>query len=269
MNITNKIIVVTGAGSGIGKEVALALLVKGAKIAAVDLRENSLQELKEAAGNKANCLSLHVLNISDKQVVEALPEKVINQQGRVDGVINCAGIIQPFVRINNLDYDAIDRVMNVNFYGTLYMVKAFLPYLLEQPEAHIVNVSSMGGFLPVPGQSVYGASKAAVKLLTEGLYAELADTNVKVSVVFPGATQTNITQNSGVEGPKNLNLSSDKQNIKMLSAKEAANQIIKGIESNRFQIFLGKDSKMMNMIYRISPKYATNLIAKKMRSLLA
>ena len=103
------------------------------------------------------------------------------------------------MRLNDLDYAAIDRVFDVNWRGTLYMTKTFLPLLLARPEAHIVNVSSMGGFLPVPGQTIYGASKAAVKLLTEGLHSELAGTNVRVTVVFPGAVATNITANSGVD----------------------------------------------------------------------
>jgi short-subunit dehydrogenase len=126
---------------------------------------------------------------------------VIAAHGVVDGLINVAGIIRPFVKLNELDYDVIQRVINVNLYGTIHMVKAFLPHLLERPVAHIANVSSMGGFLPVPGQTIYGASKAAVKLMTEGLYAELLDTNVGVSVVFPGAVATEITSNSGVEMP--------------------------------------------------------------------
>lgn len=268
MFLKNKTIVVTGAGSGIGKELVLALLEKGAKVAAVDIRETTLQELKESVVSKADGLSIHALDISNKEAVEALPKNVIAKQGNIDGIINCAGIIQPFVRINELEYSAIDRVMGVNFYGTLYMIKTFLPYLLKRPEAHIVNVSSMGGFLPVPGQSVYGASKAAVKLLTEGLYAELKDTNVKVSVVFPGATKTNITENSGVKGPGQPQDSSQKQNITMLPASEAAKLIIQGVERNKLQIFLGKDSKFMNVLYRFNPVFATNFIAKKMKSLL-
>ncbi|MEK3683510.1 SDR family NAD(P)-dependent oxidoreductase [Paenibacillus sp. FSL R10-2736] len=121
----------------------------------------------------------------------ALPEQVIDQHGKVDGIINNAGIIHPFLKVNELEYDKIKLVMDINFYGTLYMVKSFLPYLLKRPVAHIANVSSMGGFLPVPGQTIYGASKAAVKLLTEGLRAELKDTNVKVTLVFPGGVSTN------------------------------------------------------------------------------
>ncbi|WP_305954202.1 SDR family oxidoreductase [Paenibacillus sp. FSL H8-0259] len=123
--------------------------------------------------------------------IGALPEQVIDQHGKVDGIINNAGIIHPFLKVNELEYDKIKLVMDINFYGTLYMVKSFLPYLLKRPVVHIANVSSMGGFLPVPGQTIYGASKAAVKLLTEGLRAELKDTNVKVTLVFPGGVSTN------------------------------------------------------------------------------
>ena len=186
MNINNKRFVVTGAGSGIGKELVLELIENGGKVAAVDVNESALEELKKTVDKEDMILSTYVLDISDKSAVDKLPKGIASQQGDVDAVINNAGIIQPFVKVNDLEERDIGRVMNINFFGTLNMVKAFLPQLLKRPEAHIINVSSMGGFLPVPGQSVYGASKAAVKLLTEGLYAELKNTNVKVSVVFPG-----------------------------------------------------------------------------------
>lgn len=269
MNISNKVILVTGAGGGIGKALILGLLEKGAKIAAVDLRKESLQELVKSAGKNGKKISTHVIDITDRNAVEKLPKMVIKEKGKIDGIINVAGIIQPFVKINDLDYDAINRVMNINFFGTLYVIKAFLPYLLKRPSAHIVNVSSMGGFLPVPGQSIYGASKAAVKLMTEALYAELKDTNIKVSVVFPGATATNITGNSGIKMPDASKDGAKKQKeFPMLSPADAAKIIISGIEKDKLQIFTGKDSKMMNLLYRINPVFATNLIAKQMKSLL-
>jgi len=268
MKIRDKIFLVTGAGSGIGKELTLAFLEKGAKVAAVDMHEAALEELKKQVGGKVDHLSIYNLDITDKTAVENLPKSVIDQQGNIDGIINVAGIIQPFVRVKDLDYEAINRVMNVNFYGTLYMVKAFLPHLLKRPEAYIVNVSSMGGFLPVPGQSVYGASKAAVKLLTEGLYAELKETNVRVSVVFPGATATNITENSGVKAPEMPKTEGKQKEYPTLPASEAAKIILEGMEKNKTQIFTGKDSKLMNALYRLNPVFATNLIAKQMRSLL-
>lgn len=267
MKVHDKVVVVTGAGGGIGGEIVAELLKRGAKVVAVDLRDESLHNLKDRLGANEE-LAIYALNIADREAVAALPEFVIRTYGQVDGLINCAGIVQPFVKVNDLDYEAIERVMNVNFYGTLYMTKAFLPQLLQRDEAHVLNVSSMGGFLPVPGQSVYGASKAAVKLLTEGLYAELLHTNVHVSLAFPGATKTDITKNSGVEAPTSADTSEKAKSFPMLSAAKAAEIIVDGMEANKPQIFTGKDSKLMNRLYRLSPVRATKLITKQMQSLL-
>lgn len=265
MKVSGKVFVVTGAGGGIGGQIVLELLRLGAQVAAVDLHAETLEMLASRYDGPSTMLSIHAMDITDKSAVDKLPEHVKKHHRYVDGLINCAGIIQPFVRVNDLDYQAIDRVMSVNFYGSLYMTKAFLPDLLKRPEAHVVNVSSMGGFLPVPGQSVYGASKAAVKLLTEGLYAELLSTSVRVSLVFPGATATNITQNSGVD----IKPTPGTKSYPMLSAAAAAKVIVKGIEHDKPQIFTGRDSKLMNILYRLSPVFATKLIARQMKSLLS
>lgn len=266
MQIQSKVFVVTGGGNGIGRELVLLLLKKGAAVAAIDISEKALQETVELAGGLKDRLSTHVVNITDRAAVEALPEAVIAAHGAVDGLVNCAGIIQKFVRFNDLPYDEIERVMNVNFYGMLYMTKSFLPYLLKRPEGSIVNVSSMGGFLPVPGQTLYGASKAATKLFTEGLYSELMDTNVHVTVVFPGAIGTNIAANSGVTVPGGT--TAETSNIKMTPAPVAAETIVKGIESNSFRVLIGQDAKMMDFFYRLMPKRATKIIYDQMRSLL-
>ena len=266
MKPTDKVIVVTGAGSGMGRALVLALLKRGARVAAVDLNESTLQETVALTGQQGK-VSAHVVNVSDRQAVEALPAEVIAAHSAVDGIINNAGIIQPFVRLNDLQYDAIERVLNVNLYGVIYMTKAFLPHLLKRPEAHIVNVSSMGGFFPVPGQSLYGASKAGVKLLTEGLYSELIDTNVRVTTVFPGAIATNISQNSGVtiQAPASAESS---QSFPTTSAEDAAQIIIDGMERDAFQVYVGRDAKIMNLLYRLSPKRATRFMYGKMKGLL-
>ena len=128
----------------------------------------------------------------------ACPRQVASAHGNVDGLIHLAAIIQPFEKVKDLDDAVIERVINVNWWGTLYLDRAFLPVLLERPEGHIVNTSSMGGFIPVPGQTIYGASKAAVKLLTEALYAECRGTPVRMTVVMPGGMATNMPANSGV-----------------------------------------------------------------------
>ena len=268
MKAQGKVIVVTGAGSGMGRQVVLELLRRGARVAAVDLNEKTLAETSATAGAPAASLATFTVNVTDKAAVEALPQKVVDHFGAVDGVINCAGIIQPFVRLNQLDYDAIERVFNVNWRGTLYMTKSFLPLLLERPEGHIVNVSSTGGFLPVPGQTVYGASKAAVKL-TEGLHSELAPTHVRVTVVFPGAVATNIAQNSGIDISALAAAASSKRAAKTYPADKAARDIVDGMEKDAFRVLVGSDARLMDRLYRLSPRRATAFIAGQMKDLLA
>lgn len=251
-----------------GRELTLLLLKKNARVAAIDIRQEALDETIQLAGDNKGRLSTHVLNITDKTAVEKLPEQLIALHGSIDGLINNAGIIQPFVKINELQYEAIDRVMQVNFYGMLYMTKTLLPHLLKRPEAHIVNISSMGGFLPVPGQTIYGASKAAVKLFTEGLNSELTDTNVRVTIVFPGAISTHIAENSGVGMKVETKEKPESSSIKMLPATKAAELIVMGMEKNAYRVLVGSDSKFMDFLYRLNPKFAAGFIYKQMKSLL-
>ncbi|TFB46722.1 SDR family NAD(P)-dependent oxidoreductase [Cryobacterium tagatosivorans] len=268
MIISNKVFVVTGGGNGIGRDVVLALVRKGARVAAVDLSEAGLAETMSLAGAFGDHVSSHVVNIADRAAVEALPDAVMEAHGAVDGLVNVAGIIHRFARVNDLTFDEIDKVMNVNFYGVLNMTKTFLPHLLKRPEGHIATVSSMGAFVPVPGQTAYGASKAAVKLLMEGLNSELLDTNVRVTVAFPGAVGTNIAVNSGA-----MTVEQSKQpstmKIKMTPSPLAADLVVRAIEKKSYHAFIGSDSKMMDKLSRIMPERAAKIIYSQMRSLLS
>lgn len=268
MKVENKVFLVTGGGSGIGRALTLELLSRGASVAAVDINPAGLDDTWDMACSYQPRLSKHKVDITDRAAVEALPNKIILNHGAIDGVINNAGIIQPFVRVKDLDYDAISRVMDVNFAGTVNVTKTFLPYLLERPEGRIVNISSMGAFVPVPGQTIYGAAKAAVKLFTEGLNSELMDTNVKATVVFQGATATNIAQNSGITQLPVSGSESDGQSFSTMTPEEAAEQIIDGIEKDRYRLYIGKDTSFMNFLYRLSPERAAKTIFNQMRSLL-
>ncbi len=268
MKIHGKVFIVTGAGSGMGRQLSLQLIAKGAKVAGIDLHEGPLMEtLDETGGNQSLFLPI-VHDISNFEKSVEIVSSILTHFGQVDGIINNAGIIQPFIKIQDLSFEKIIQVMNVNFYGTVYLTKAVLPILLERPEAHIINISSMGGFLPVPGQSVYGASKAAVKLFTEGLYAELKNTAIKVSIVFPGAIATNISENSGVKIDMPSGEKSKNSTMQALPAEKAAQIIIEGIQKDQLHIFVGSDSKFLNFLYRLAPKYATDFISKKMQYLL-
>lgn len=269
MQIAGKTFVVTGAGNGMGREVALELLRRGAKVAGIDLRQDFLEETKSLADGNNQNFSFHVANITDRGRVFQLPEEVRNSVGEIDGLVNVAGIIQPFVKVNELDFESIDRVMYVNFFGLLNMVKAFLPGLLSRPEAHILNVSSMGSYAPVPGQTVYGASKAAVNQLTEGLRSELKETNIGVTLVWPGAIGTNIAANSGVSfGSGELTEAQKKAAARVVAPSEAGKQMVDAIAQNKKRITIGSDASMMKRLTNWNQDFASNLIYKNMKSLL-
>ena len=261
MDITAKVFVVTGGGNGIGREVVLALVSKGARVAALDLRDEALAETV-ALASAGDRLSTHAVDISDRTAIEKLPAVVQETHGAVDGLVNVAGIIHQFKPISALTFDEIERVMNVNFWGTVNTVKTFLPTLLERPAASVVNVSSMGALVPFPGQSAYGASKAAVKLFTEGLYAELRGTSVAVTVVFPGAVGTNITANSGVTMP---GTAAGASSMKMTTAVSAGAQIVEAIEKGSYKVRIGSDAKLLDRMSRLMPQRSTGIIADQMK----
>jgi short-subunit dehydrogenase len=268
MEIAEKVFVVTGGGNGIGREVVLALLARGARVAAVDVGAQALADTAALAPTADQRLTTHVVDVTDRAAVEALPAAVVAAHGQVDGVISVAGIIQRFVRVEDLPYEEIEKVMAVNFWGVVNMSKAFLPHLTARPEAALVNVASMGALAPVPGQSAYGASKAAVKLFTEGLYAELRGTPVAVTVVFPGGVATDIAANSGAAVP-GRDASAESSSMTLTTAPDAARQIIAGIEKGSFRVIIGRDARMIDVLARLAPRRAVNLIADKMKSLLA
>ena len=262
MRVENKVIMVTGGGNGLGRELVLNLLKKGSEVVVVDINKAALEETERIAGEYAGSLMIAEADITNETKIEDVAAAILDRIGAIDGVINNAGIIQPFCKVEDVDANTIDRVFNINFMGTLNVIKVFLPYLLKRPEAHIVNVSSMGGFLPVAGQAIYGASKAAVKILSEALTSELSETNVGVSTVFPGAMFTDIKANSGLGADAGAGPEGHSKDA-ALSPSIAAEIIIKAIEKNQPRVFVGKDAKAMNLLYRINPSMATNMIYKK------
>ena len=267
MNIKDSVIVVTGGGAGIGREVSRQLLDQGATVHVLDLNISGLASV----GAQPDHLVPHQVNIADREAVTAVAAE-ITAAGPVDGLVNVAGIIQEFVDINDLDYDAIERVINVNFWGTVNTTKALLPALLERPKAAVVNVSSMGGLVPVPGQSAYGASKAAVKLFTEGLQAELLKSSVSVSIVFPGGVATDITANSGVSTPSGKTAEeaaaeAEAAASRLTTPQDAAAAIVSAIKTGKPRVRIGKDAVAMDTLGRLLPTKSITLMAKLMAKL--
>jgi len=268
MRVENSTFVVTGGGNGIGREVVLELLRRGAQVAAVDLSEAGLTRTIALAGDSATRLTAHAVDITDRLAVERLPDEVGAAHGPIDGVINVAGIIHRFARLQDLSLDEIERVMRVNFWGTVHVVKAFLPTLLSRPSAALVDVSSMGGLVPVPGQGAYGSSKAAVKLFTETLYGELHGTGVAVTVVFPGAVATDIVTNSGLD-VTGLAAAAAEKPAKTTTPADAGRRIVDAVESGAFRVLIGADARGLDRLGRFAPRRAIDLVAGRMKTLLA
>ncbi|GHD13821.1 SDR family NAD(P)-dependent oxidoreductase [Zhihengliuella salsuginis] len=273
MEIIQNVFVVTGGGNGIGREVVLQLLGRNSRVAAVDLDADALAETARLS-NAGDLLSTHAVDITDREAVGALPAAVKEAHGKVDGLINVAGIIHEFTPLSELGHEVIERVMNVNFWGTVNTSQAFLADLEARPNAAIVNVSSMGALVPFPGQSAYGASKAAVKLFTEGLRAEHQGTRLAATVVFPGAISTNITANSGVEmrpaavkpvtSVKKGKKPKKQKEPTLTSPEDAAAEIVRAVETGKPRVLIGKDAVMMDRLARLLPAKAVSIVAKKM-----
>ncbi len=259
MELKDKTMVVTGGGNGMGRAITLNLLEKGCHVIAIDISEAALNETQALTKGFQSTFTQVALDITDRPSVERWFSSY-SQAHKIDGLVNNAGIIQPFVKIEDIEIAVAQRLFNVNFWGAFNMIQILLPHLKTRPSAHIVNVSSMGGFLPIPGQSLYGASKASLKLLSESLSIELKQTKVQVTTAFPGALHTDIKKNSGLDdGITNKNIN-DKAQAQALSPIVAADILVKAIESDTPEVYIGNDSKKFNLLYKAAPQEAIRLI---------
>jgi short-subunit dehydrogenase len=265
MKVNGKVILVTGGGNGLGRELVLDLLARGATVAAADIRQDALNETARLADQAAERLSIHRMDVSDREAVRALADDVIRRHGCIDAIVNNAGIIHPFKPVSQLDYGIAEKMINVNLYGVINITMTFLPLLLERPEAHIANVSSMGGLFAFPGQTYYGASKAGVKVLSEGLYSELRGSRIGVTVAYPGAIDTNITKHNDAHTAQIEKFSGL---FRGTQPRVAARKIIDAIEARRFRVVIGIDAKVLSVLYRLAPKSTVVLIGKVMKKVL-
>ena len=260
MVLKDKVVVVTGAGNGVGRELTIQLLALGAKVACIDINSNALAETLRLTNAGQDRAAGYTVDITDQVAVKALPNQIEEQFGGIDVLINNAGIIHPFRQVPETDDATIEKVIRVNFFGALNMTKAFLPALRAQQSAYIVNLSSAGALSPMPGETIYGASKAAVRLLTEGLQLELRQTGIRVMAVFPGGINTNIIQNSEVAVASSVNQLRERLAFLLLTPQKVARKILKGIGRNQTRLVLGIDAVVMDVLSRISPRLAPRMI---------
>ncbi|MCM0619474.1 SDR family NAD(P)-dependent oxidoreductase [Nocardioides bruguierae] len=267
MDIVGATVVVTGGADGIGRRVVEALLEGGARVAAVDRGADGLARLETDLG-VGDRLSTHVVDVTDRAAVLALPEQVADALGPADALVNVAGVVHDFTPVADLSFEAMERVMDVNYWGTVNTTKAFLPVLESRPAAALVNVASLGGLVPFPGQTAYGASKAAVRLFTEGVRAEHQGTGLHVAVVLPGGTATDITTNSGVTSGPTADAADSRAARYLTSPEAAAAKIVGAITHERPRVTIGKDAALVDLLGRVAPATAVGLVARLMRSML-
>jgi len=265
----DKVAVVTGAGSGMGRYLSVLLAKDGADVVACDVNQETLNETVEMLRKFNVSVSSHVLDVADKEAIEALPQKVIDQHGKVDLVFNNAGV-STGKHFKDMEEENWDWVMDINLHGVINSTRAFIPHLIDRPEAAIVNTSSIFGMVAVPGQTVYHATKFAVRGFTESLALEMAQTNenLQIHCVHPGHVGTNIVANSRIDlqtdeergssiftrnQPTTVEEMADSFKEGGMHPSKAAQIILNGVKKNKRRIFIGLDSKLLELSQRIFP----------------
>ena len=181
----HKVVALTGAASGIGQMLAVRLADHRCRLALCDINEAGLEQTKKMAESRGTSVTCHLVNVADRKQMYEFASNVAEIHGGVDMIINNAGVALA-ESITDVKYDDFEWLFGINFWGVVYGSKAFLPYLIKQPEGHIVNISSINGFITWPNHAPYCAAKFAVRGFTETLMQEMRNTHVHVSCVFPG-----------------------------------------------------------------------------------
>jgi NAD(P)-dependent dehydrogenase (short-subunit alcohol dehydrogenase family) len=270
-DIRGKVAVVTGAGSGIGRALACALARRGAVLAISDVDATGLAETAKQVRVIGAKVHEARLDVTDRAAVLRYADEVATEFGQVNIVINNAGIA--FTGdVEQMSFEQIERVIDVDFWGVVNGTKAFLPHLIASGDGHVVNISSLFGLMAVPGQSAYNAAKFAVRGFTEALREEmlLAGHPVRVTCVHPGGIKTAIARNAGaVDGqdPRALAELFDKK-LARTSADSAAKTIVRAVLGNRPRSVVGLDAKALDLLVRVAgPAYQRIVVAALRRNL--
>jgi len=261
--------VVTGAASGIGRALAQQLCAAGSVLAIADINEKGLAETAASLTSKQAALSTHLLDVSDEAAVRRFAEDVVARHGRVTLLINNAGVAM-IGTFEELSLDDFRWLMGINFWGVVYGVKYFLPVLKQQPQAHIVNLSSVFGIVAPTGQSAYSASKFAVRGFTEALRHELEGSSVSVSCVHPGGIHTPIARHARLgahAAPSKQSAAIDYfDKVTPTSPEAAAARILKGVEKREARILIGRDARQVDVVQRLLPATYWKLMSKRARA---
>ena len=264
MELKDRTAVITGAASGIGRALAIGLAKRGCHLALADLNDDSLVRTALLAAQPGLRITRHHLDVGDAHAVAAFPEQVRAKHPSVDVLINNAGVALggTFSQVSAEDFEWLFRI---NFHGTVWMTRAFLPLLQTRPEARIVNLSSVFGLMAPPGQVAYSASKFAVRGFSEALRHELQGTNVGVTVVHPGGVATAIAdrarQPSGISKAEVEQQREAARRLLRLSPTRAAETIMRGMERKQARVLVGSDAWLIAWLVRLAPVAYWQLLA--------
>nr|WP_041534859.1 SDR family NAD(P)-dependent oxidoreductase [Parvularcula bermudensis] len=260
--------VITGAGSGIGRALAFALAEKGMDLALVDIREDRLEELRQALASNQRKVTIYARDVADRDAMRRLPSDVAADHDQVSVLVNNAGVALGG-QFDQVAEDDFDWLMNINFRSVVDLTRAFLPHLREAARARIVNTSSLFGIIAPPGQAAYSASKFAVRGFSEALRHELDGSNVGLTVVHPGGIATNIATDARIKidaPPEEIEKRKQSMNkLLRLSPEKAAKAIVEGVEKHRGRVLIGNDAKAAALVARLFPETYYRLIGMQMK----
>jgi NADP-dependent 3-hydroxy acid dehydrogenase YdfG len=267
----NKVAVITGAGSGLGRALALNLAGKGAVLAISDVDDAGLAEtvdLVKAAGAR-EVRSDH-LDVADRAAFTAYAAAVAEQFGRVNLVVNNAGVALAG-DLEDLEYPDMDWIMGINFWGVVHGTKEFLPHLIDSGDGHLVNISSLFGLISMPGQSMYNAAKYAVRGLSEAVREEMlvAGHPVGVTVVHPGGIKTAIARNARYSAKEDGAESAEffDKKLARMSPERAAEIIVKGVENDKARVLVGIDAHAVHHLAKLLGSRYQDVVAGRAKKL--
>ncbi len=273
-NLTDKVAAVTGAGSGIGRALALRLAAEGCHLALADRDERGLAETADLLAAHPVRVTTTVLDVADEAAVYAWADQVVADHGRVNLIVNNAGVALSGT-VASLSLEDYRWILDINVWGVIYGTKAFLPHLEASGEGHVVNISSVFGLTAQPLMSGYNASKYAVRGFTESLRQDLELTGscVSATCVHPGGIKTNIARaarmdasTSAATGHSDEKSAAEFERTFITTADSAAKQIVRGVVRNRRRVLVGPDAKAYDVLVRVAPTGYQRLITGVVRA---
>jgi NAD(P)-dependent dehydrogenase (short-subunit alcohol dehydrogenase family) len=268
VNLAGRTAVVTGAGSGIGRAIAVSLAARRCHLALADIDEAGLAQTCEILDSRGVNVSRHLLDVADPSAVAALPITVAQRHAKVDLLFNNAGVAVggSFDEVSDADFQWL---FSINFWGVVHMTRAFLPLLRQSDEARIVNISSLFGLISPPGQTAYSASKFAVRGFSNALRYELEGSTVALTVVHPGGIATSIARNA--RKPKDMPAAHIDQALARIEKllrmppERAAEIIVRGVAKGRARILVGMDAKVGSLVERLMPVSYWSLLGRALQ----